>query len=317
MDELQKKLLRVVIAEFAKLPETEKLGGVENRAAAKLMAKELQIDPSFVDSPDYRGSDAFSAIWRLGQELDEAGLIEADGRASGTAWLKPTERGRMLVEQLQQDENSPAVQGRRIVRWVYEKQQDLSEVHRKVGKGGQLDVDRICAQLDFDRKMYERGARWAMRQGYIDEPSIDQYSVDSGGVYITDEGMTAVDNDFKTEQSAAGATINIHDSQVYGNVLATGRDAMTITSPALAGDASEIRSLLGEIQDAVETLSDDDRHDALQELESVQREFLKKEPLRERIERSISVLGGLASMSTLAGQHLTRLLELAQQLPGT
>lgn len=317
MDELQEKLLRVVIAEFAKLSETEKLGGVENRAAAKLMAKELQIAPSFVDSPDYQGSDAFSAIWRVGLELDKAGLLEADGRASGTAWLKPTDRGRLLVEQLEQDENSPVIQGERIVKHLYDLQGNLSPVDRQVGRAGQIDVDELCSDLGIAHDMYLRAVRWAERQEYIAEPSVDQYTVENGGIYITNKGIDAVDNEFKTDQPVSGPTINIHDSQVYGNILAAGRDAMVVTSPALAENTEELRSLLAKIQTAAESRPEDsdERHDAFQELESLQREFSKDAPLRDRIERSVNLIGSLASIGTMAAPQVARLLELAQQLP--
>ena len=83
MDKLQEKFLQVVIAEYEDLSEAEKLSGVENRVVARRMGTEFQIEPSFVDSPDYQGSEAFAAIWRLGLELDTEGLMETDGRMTG------------------------------------------------------------------------------------------------------------------------------------------------------------------------------------------------------------------------------------------
>lgn len=317
MDELQKKLLRVVVAEFAKLSETEKLGGVENRAAAKLMAKELKIAPSFVDSPDYRGSDAFLAIWRVGRELDEAGLIEADGRAGGTAWLKPTERGGMLVEQLEQDENSPVIQGKRIVKHLYDLQGDHLLVQRREGLAGGVDVGELCEELDLDIPTYKRAVGWAIRQGYADELNFDQATIEAGDVYITDDGMTAVDNEFKEKAAAGSQTISLHNSTVYGSVMAAGRDALTISHPALAPVSDDIRGVLALIQDVIEDLPEesDERHEALQELHTLTRELTKPTPIRERAERSISSLGALASITSLLMPHLDRLQEIIASLP--
>ena len=317
MDEFQKTFLRAAVSEYDKLLELEKQTGVETRVLARLLSPALGIDESSVDSPGYQGSEPFMKVLNMVRGLAEAGLLKELGNGP-VYWVTPTGPGRELVETWDYEKRSSAFQGRRVVRYVYEVQGNLSPVDRQVGRAGQIDFDELCSDLGIDYDMYLRAVRWAVRQEYIAEPSVDQYTVENGGIYITDKGIDAVDNEFKTDQPVSGPTINIHDSQVYGNVLAAGRDAMVITSPALAENAEELRSLLAKIQAAAESLPEDgdERHDTLKELESIQREFSKETPLRGRIERSINVMGGLASISTMAGQHLTRLLELAQQLPG-
>lgn len=318
MTPFERAVLRALVDQYSRLPESEKLGvGVRDRVLAEALAFDLNIEPFFVDHPDFHASDPRLRMLNALKMLEDMGLV-AKKVTTGIGWFSPTVKGREMVDEWLQEERSPVFQGKRIVRYVYELQQDLLAVHRRVGRGGQVDLGGLCSTLSIDEQMYLRGAQWAMRQGYLDEPSIDQYSVDNGGIYITDEGMNAVDSDFKTELPASGPTINIHDSQVYGNILAAGRDAMTITSPEISASAVEIRQLLGEIQEAIDTLGEDDdvRHDALQEIESLQREFSKESPTPGRIERSLSAIGSVASIGALAGPQLARLLELAQQLPG-
>ena len=317
MDKLQEKFLQVVVAEYEELPEAEKLSGVENTIVARRMADDFQIEPSLVDSPDYRSSDAFSAIWRLGLELEKEGLIEHDGRAGGTAWLKPTTLGKDTVRQWDEENRSPAYQGRLVVGYIYDLQHQLSSTYRRIGKAGQVDLEQLRSELDIDNDTYLRGARWAERQGYLAEPSL-QITLEEGGIYITDEGMNAYEKSFIEGSIQSGQTIDIHDITVAGDLLVAGQNAIKITSPELSASADEIRQLLQEIQEAIDTLAkeDDDYHDGRQELESLQREFSKKSPTPGRIERSLSAIGGLASIGTLAGPQLARLLELAQQLPG-
>lgn len=317
MDEFQKTFLRAAVSEYDKLSELEKQTGVETRVLARLLSPTLGIDESSVDSPGYQGSEPFMKVLNTVRRLREAGLLKELGNGP-VYWVTPTGPGWELVKTWDDEESSPVFQGPRVVRYVNELQGNLRPVDREVGRAGQIDVDKLCSELSIDYDMYLRAVRWAVRQGYIAEPSVDQYTVENGGIYITDKGIDAVDNEFKTDQPVSGPTINIHDSQVYGNILAAGRDAMTITSPEISASAAEIKQLLEEIQEAIDTLGedDDDRHDALQETESLQREFSKGSPTPGRIERSLSAIGSVASISALAGPQLARLLELAQHLPG-
>ena len=319
MDVFQNEFLRTLVAEFDKLSEREKAaGGVETRVLARALAPDLSIEASFVDSSEYHGSEQFVRILNTCDQLEEEGLIKASRRISGIAWVSPTSYGRSVVHQREEEQRSPVIQGKRIVKHLCDLQGNLSPVDRQVGRAGQIDVNELCSDLDIAYDMYLRAVRWAERQEYIAEPSVDQYTVENGGIYITDKGIDAADNDFQTDQGVSGPTINIQDSQVYGNILAAGRDAMVITSPALAENTEEVRSLLAKIQAAAESLPEDSdqRHDTFQELESLQREFSKDAPLRGRIERSVNFIGSIASIGTMAAPQVARLLELAGQLPG-
>lgn len=231
--------------------------------------------------------------------------------------MSPTTDGSSLVKQWEEERRSPIVQGQRILRYLYELQQDIPFVHRQIGKAGIVDLDDLQRELEIDTDGYLRGARWAERQEYLAEPSIEQFSVENGGIYITDEGMNAVDNEFRTGGKSAGPTINIHKSRVYGDVLAAGRDAMTFGNVNLLENADDIRTLLAQVQETIDELAadDDERHDALQQLESLQRELSKPTPSAERAERSINVIGGIASISAAVGPHLAQLLHILQQLP--
>ena len=315
MDEFQQRILEVVVSEFGKLPERQKLEGVLSLDVARLLTGEIGLEESYVDAPDYKQSHLFNSVYRAAHLFEESGLAEIDERLGGNIWIKPTEGGISLARRSGEEKKSPWIQGRRIVVWFYEDQQDLSELHRRIGKGGQLDLDQLCAQLGIDRKTCDRGIEWALREGFLDKPSLDQLA--AGELYITNKGMSAVENDFRPADVQAGQTIDIHDNTVAGDLFVAGHDAMKITSPEISANEPEIMRLLEEIQDSIDTLGedDDDRHDACQEIESLQREFSKESPTPGRIERSLNAIGGLASIGTLAGPQLARLLELAGQLP--
>lgn len=88
--------------------------------------------------------------------------------------------------------NSPIIQGKRILRYLARTQGSISEVHRRVGRCGTVDLEHLCRTLDMDRATYLAAARWAAGRGYIAEPAIDQYAIENGGIYITDEGLNLV-----------------------------------------------------------------------------------------------------------------------------
>lgn len=315
--EFSKDLLRTIVAEFDNLSEREKMaGGVTDRTLARVLAVQLNIQPSFVDHPDFHGSEARIKLLNELKELKDADLLKMR-TVTGAGWFAPTMDGRELTDQWEREENSPAFNGQRLLRYLYDQQQDEDEISRREGMVEGISVADVCKSLGISPVTYARATKWAIRQRYASLRASINSTIEDGDIYITVEGMIAVENDFKTDQPVSGTTINIHDSQVYGNILAAGRDAMVITSPALTENAEELRSLLAKIQDAAETLpeDDDDRHDALQEIESLQREFSKDAPAPGRLERSLNLIGSISSISTLAGPQLARLLELAQQLP--
>ena len=291
-------------------------GGVTDRTLARVLAVQLNIQPSFVDHPDFHGSEPRIKLLNELKELKDADLLKMR-TVTGGGWFAPTTEGRALTDQWAREENSPAFNGQRLLRHLYDQQQDEDEISRREGMVEGISVADVCKSLGISPATYARATKWAIRQRYASLRASINSTIEDGDIYITVEGMNAVENDFKTDQPVSGTTINIHDSQVYGNILAAGRDAMVITSPALAENAAELRSLLAKIQAAADSLPEDgdERHDTLQELESLQREFSKETPLRGRIERSINVMGGLASISTMAAPQIARLLELAQQLP--
>jgi hypothetical protein len=311
MEQFEKKFLQVVVGQFDRLAEVKKMaGGVTEQALAQALAQDLHIDPTFPETPDFFESEARMRVLNTARGLEEAGLVHFGG-AIGAQTARPTAAGRSLVEQWTAEEASPAFQGRRVLRHIYELQQDFPLVQRRLGIAGHIEVDQLCKQLDIDTQTYARAVGWAIRQEYADLFSFDQATVQDGFVYITDEGMNAVENDFRSQQVGSAPTINIHDSQVYGNILASGRDNMVIASPVLAGRTEEIRSLLAEIQAVADALSNsDDRYDVLRELATIQRELSKDTPSTERIERSINVIGSLASIATAVAPHLPRLWEL-------
>ena len=314
MEEFDRKLLRVVVREFDALLEIAKMaGGVTEQALAQALARDLDIDEAFPASPAFFESEARMRVLNSARTLREAGLVHFRG-AIGAQSARPTPLGRALVEQWAAEESSPAFQGKRMLRYLYEVQQDLSDVRRRMGRAGAIDVPRLCEELRIDSQTYTRAVRWAMRQGYARPFKFAQAKIEHGDVYITDEGMNAVENDFKVQQVVSGPTINIHDSEVYGNIVASGRDNMVIVNPVLAERTEGIRSLLAEIQAAAETLPEhsDQRYDALRELAAVQRELSKDAPSTERIERSINVIGSLASIATAVAPLLPRLLELVR-----
>lgn len=317
MEPFQRKLLQAVVREYDELSELEKQTGVEDRALASALSSELGIDPSFVEDPGYHRSEAFYKVLNTLQYLEEAGLVKRMGRTP-FGWTSPTNSGRGLVEQWAEEQKSPVLQGQRILRYLYDLQKHISPVNGRVGRAGQVDLEALCSELDdMDYDTYLKGAYWAKRQGYLDEPSVDQFSVDNGGIYITDAGMTAVENDFRAEGAGITQTVNVYNSTVYGSVMATGRDALAISHPALAPVSDDIRSALASIQDVIEQLPEesDERHEALQQLHTLTRELTKPSPIRERAERAINGLGAMASITTLLMPHLARLQELLASLP--
>lgn len=312
MDQFEKKFLQVVVRQFDGLAEIEKMaGGVTEQALAQALAQDLDIAPTFPETPDFFESEARMRVLNTARGLKEAGLVHFGG-AIGAQFARPTAAGRTLVEQWAAEGASPAFQGRRILRHLYELQQDFPLVQRRLGIAGHIEVDELCKQLDIDAQTYARGVQWAIREECADLLSFEQATVQDGYVYITDKGMKAVESHFKPQEVASGTTINIQNSQVYGDVVAAGRDAMVILNPRLAERAEEIRSLLGQIQEAAQALPEDsdERYDTLRELAGVQRELSKDAPSTERIERSINVIGSLASIATVVAPLLPRLLDL-------
>lgn len=145
---------------------------------------------------------------------------------NGAQFARPTASGRRLVDQWAAEGSSPAFQGKRILRHLYALQQDFPLVKRRAGLAGRIDVDELCDEFGIELPTCTRAVHWAIRQEYADLLDFDQATVEGGDVYITDEGMNAVDDDFKPREVVSGATIinqNIQDSQVYGNVLAAGQ----------------------------------------------------------------------------------------------
>lgn len=74
---------------------------------------------------------------------------------------------------------------------------------------------------------------------------------------------------------------------------------------------------MGQIQAAAEALPEDsdERYDALNELAVLQRELSKDVPSPGRIERTVNVIGSLASIGAMAGPAVASLLQLAHRLP--
>lgn len=311
MDVFQKKFLRATVSEYDNLSELEKQTGVATTVLARLLAPEIDVDSSIVDTPDYQGSEIFHKILNTERELVEGDFIYAVS-ALPISWLRPTSKGRDLVRQWREEDQSPVYQGKRILKYIYGPQQHVSPVHRRVGKAGQVDLEALCSELDMDYDTYLKGANWAKRQGHLAEPSVDQFSVENGGIYITDAGMTAVEDEFKEEGAGITQTVSVYNSTVYGSVMATGRDALVISHPALAAVGDDIRSVLASIQDAIEQLPEesDERHEALQELHTLTRELSKQEPVSGRVERAIGNLGSVAGIASL----LVQLQELLRNL---
>ena len=319
MESTDRNVLLAFVNSYDRLSEYQKgLGGLDLRDASRVIAHELVMEQALVDAPEFEESEAALGIDNIIRDLGGLELVKAKRHAPGVINLSPTPLGRDEANSWQKEKTSPVAVGKRLLQYLYEHQQDEDDVMRREGIVKGIKVAYLCETLGIDKLAYRRAFGWAQRQGYADVLREISSSVEGGDVYITNEGMSAVDSDFRPANNQAGQTIDIHDITVAGDLLVAGQNAIKITSPELSASADEIRHLLQEIQEAIHTLAkeDDDYHDSRQELESLQREFSKKSPTPGRIERSLDAIGSLASIGGLAAPHIARLVEIAGQLPG-
>lgn len=198
-----------------------------------------------------------------------------------------------------------------LLKHLYSAQRSLSEAELRAGLAGQIDLVSIGRVLRADSSDVIDAAFWARRRGYLAEPAIDQWTLENGGMYITDKGARYVEDGFDDHRAKANV-VNIQDSTVYGNVVASSRDAFVIASPVFAGAQAEIKNALANIQKELENLAPDSdyRYDGLQQLDTIQRELAKEQPESNRLERALAALGSLASVSVAILPHFTTLKDL-------
>jgi hypothetical protein len=183
---------------------------------------------------------------------------------------------------------------------------------------GNLDVAEACRSLGTDVSGYLRAVGWARLHGYIDTPPGHGKSVEAGEIYVTDDGLKACDAGFP-DSAAPVQTLNyIANNKVYGDLIATGTDAIVIRAPGLADNAGEITQALAEIQDALRGGLDDEsdeQHDAFQQVHTLERELSKQAPMKDRAVEALSALGSLAEVYGVAlAPYLDRIMDAVRKL---
>lgn len=164
--------------------------GVSEADLAVYFTDELQVDPEYVRSAEFHGSDARGAILSAIQSLEDEGLLDAL-KIAGPWTIRPTREGRKRVLQWQEEWVRRQKDGDRLIQ-----RRVLSELDRQRRADPEryqitslLDVEELCSQLRVDRREYLAVVSQMEAEGLIGVYSIDQVTLSDGHAFIEARGV--------------------------------------------------------------------------------------------------------------------------------